>query len=80
MEYIIEIKTRDNEDYEVKEYFKNVYVDSFGIVRVNTTENPLNAQFFSTIEMENNNSIVKIVKNVMRNASIKVKEFKYTIE
>lgn len=79
MNYIIEITGVDDQGYSYTEYFKSVYTDEFGIVRVNTTKNPLEAKLFVMVEPENRNSILMAIKNVMRRCNIKVKTLNYTV-
>jgi len=79
MNYLIEITGVDDQGYNYTEYFKSVYTDEFGIVRVNTTKNPLEAKLFVMVEPENRNSILMVIKNVMRRCSIKVKTLNYTV-
>ncbi|MBQ3990588.1 MAG: hypothetical protein II630_07065 [Bacteroidales bacterium] len=79
MNYLIEITGVDDQGYNYTEYFKSVYTDEFGIVRVSTTKNPLEAKLFVTVEPENRNSILMVIKNVMRSCNIKVKTLNYTV-
>lgn len=80
MNYVIELITHDTEGCECKEYFKDVYADDFGIVRFVTTENPLAAKMFATVEPENRNSILKVIRNVCNEARIEVKELEYNLK
>ena len=80
MKYVIELAWKDEENYECKEYFKSVYVDDFGIARVTTTPDPLGAKMFASVEPENRNSILLIIRNVMRQARINVKKLNYSLE
>lgn len=79
MNYLIEITCVDDQGYNYTEYFKSVYTDEFGIVRVDTTKNPLEAKLFVMVEPENRNSILMAIKNVMRHCNIKVKTLNYTV-
>jgi hypothetical protein len=80
MEYVIELTVTDQEGYKCKEYFDGVYADDFGIVRVATTSDPLSAKRFATVEPENRNSVLTVIKNVMRNCTINVRRIKFTLE
>lgn len=78
--YVIELTVTDQEGYKCKEYFQSVYADEFGIVRVTTTSDPLSAKRFVTVEPENRNSILLVIKNVMKNCTINVRRINYTLE
>lgn len=78
--YVIQISGRDVEGYEYKEYFKSVYADDYGIVKIETVSNPLGAKTFVIVEPENKKSILTLVKNVKKDCRIEVKKLNYTLE
>ena len=80
MKYIIEIVIVDEEKYQVKNYFKSIFVDDYGTVKISTTTNPLEARMFTIIDEKAKSSIVNIIKNQLKYNSVQIKSLNYTIE
>ena len=78
---IIEIIEKDEFDIPYKSYFKNIFVDSYGNIKFDFTENPLHAQKFSMIEnMDSKDSIVKLIKNIEKTNSVSVKTLEVIVK
>ena len=78
---IIEIIDDDEFGIPYESYFKNIFVDNYGNIKFDFTENPLQAQKFSMIEsMDSKDSIVKLIKNIEKTNSVSVKTLEITVK
>ena len=77
--YIIEIVYFDNLGYRETRYFKGLYIDDYGIVKIETTQNPLEAKAFSIIG-DSKSSIINVIKNSMKAETVKIKKLNVSVE
>lgn len=73
----------DDDEFGIpyESYFRNIFVDNYGNIKFDFTEDPLQAQKFSMIEsMDSRESIVKLIKNVEKTNSVSVKTLEITVK
>lgn len=78
---IIEIIDDDDLGYPCKDYFQGVSVSEFGNINILVTKNPLSAQKFAFVEnLDSKNSILKIIKDVLKPKSVSVKTLEVVVK
>lgn len=77
--YVIEIVVLDDNCYRENVYFKGLTVDQYGIVRIDTTKDPLSAKHFYSVDKERKSSVINVIKNSLKPISITTKRFTYNL-
>lgn len=78
---IIEIIDDDDYGYPCNYYFQGVSVSEFGNINILVTENPLSAQKFAFVDnQDSRQSIVKLIKDVLKPKSVSVKTLEVTVK
>jgi 5-bromo-4-chloroindolyl phosphate hydrolysis protein len=82
MDYIIQIKESDVEDfgYVHEEYFKGISIDEYGHIRLSFTMDPENAKRFAYIDLKAKDSIFRYIKENLHHQEAKIMKITVTLE
>lgn len=77
--YVIEVIYNDEQNYEIKKYFKNLFVNDTMTIGVELSDNPLEARHFRLVDSVSWKSVYKFLNNYQKSWKVAIKEITVTL-